>query len=55
MNCGVGRRHGLDLTLLWLWHRPAALAPIGPLDWETPFAMGSQKRQKKNHYLIKTK
>ena len=28
--CGVGRRCGLDpvLPLLWLWHRPAAAAPI---------------------------
>ena len=31
VSCGVGRRHGSDLVLLWLWHRPAATAPIGPL------------------------
>ena len=24
MSCGVGHRLGLDLALLWLWHRPAA-------------------------------
>ena len=24
-------RHGSDPTLLWLWHRPAATAPLGPL------------------------
>ena len=29
---------GLDLMLLWLWRRPAAVAPIGPLDWEPPYA-----------------
>ena len=28
MSCGVGRRHGSDPTLLWLWHRPAAVALI---------------------------
>ena len=26
------------LLLLWLWYRPAAAAPIGPLDWELPYA-----------------
>ena len=41
MSCGVGRRHGLDLMLLCLWPRPAALAPIGPLAWEPPYAVGA--------------
>ena len=29
-NCSVGYRHGSDLVLLllWLWHRPAAVALI---------------------------
>ena len=22
VSCGVGHRHGLHLTLLWLWYRP---------------------------------
>ena len=26
--------------LLWLWHRLAATAPIGPLVWEPPYAEG---------------
>ena len=49
MRCGVGYRRGLDPELLWLWHRPAAVAPIRPLAWELPYAMGQkrQKRQKK--------
>ena len=38
MSCGVGRRHGSDLTSLW--HGPAAAAPTGPLAWEPPYAMG---------------
>ena len=28
MSCGVGSRCGLDPELLWLWCRPAAVAPI---------------------------
>ena len=48
MSCGVGRRPGLDLALLWLWHRPAAIAPIQPLSWEPPYAVDiALKRQKK--------
>ena len=27
-----------DLVLLWLWHRPAAVAPIQSLAWESPSA-----------------
>ena len=52
MSCGVGRRRGLDPTLLWLWGRPAAIAPIRPLAWEAPYATGAalekaQKNKKK--------
>ena len=38
MNCGVGHRQGWDPVLLWLWRRPAAVAPIQPLAWEPPYA-----------------
>ena len=27
-----------DLALLWLWCRPAAVAPMWPLAWELPYA-----------------
>ena len=51
MSCGVGRRHSLDLALLWLWRRLEAIAPIRPLAWELPYAMGEAlektKRPKK--------
>ena len=30
-----------DLALLWLWHRPAATAPIKSLAWEPPYATGA--------------
>ena len=47
VSCGVGRRHGLDLALLWLWRRLAAVAPIRPLAREPPHAVGAAlKRQK---------
>ena len=48
MSCGIGHRHGSDLVLLWLWHRLAAAALIGPLAWEPPYAVGvALKRLKK--------
>ena len=51
MSCGVGHRRGSDPELLWLWHRPAATAPIRLLAWEPPYATRAaqemEKRQKK--------
>ena len=41
MSCGVGHRRGLDLALLWLWRRPAAIALIRSLAWEPPYAEGA--------------
>ena len=47
LSCGVGHRCGSDPTLLWLWHRPAAVALIRPLAWEHPYtASMALKRQK---------
>ena len=34
-----------DSVLLWLWCRPAASALIGPLAWDTPYAMGATLRR----------
>ena len=48
VSCGVGRRCGLDLALLWLWHRPATTALIRPLGWEPPYAtLEKDKKTKK--------
>ena len=47
VSCDVGRRHGSDSALLWLWCRLAAVAPIGPLDWEPPYAAGVAPPKKK--------
>ena len=50
MSCGVSQRCGSDPTLLWLWRKPAAIAPTGPLAWEPPYAVGAAlKRQKDTH------
>ena len=45
MNCGC--RHSSDLMLLRLGHRPAAVAPTGPLAWKLPYAEGGPERKKK--------
>ena len=47
MNCGVVCRHSWDLAWLWLWHRPAAAAPIQPPAWELPYAKGVVLKKKK--------
>ena len=58
MSCGVGRRRGSDLALLWLWCRLAATAPIRPLAWEPPYAVETAqekaKRQKDKKKRWKT-
>ena len=58
--CGVGRRGGLDLALLWLWCKPAAIALIRPLAWELPYAAGmalkgKSKNKNKNPKNLKGK
>ena len=40
MSCGIGHRCVSDPKLLWLWRRLVATAPIGPLAWEPPCAVG---------------
>ena len=59
MSCGVVHRCGLDLTLLWLWCRPAATALIRPLAWESPYAADvalkrqqQQQQQQQNIYIV---
>ena len=59
MSCGVGNRHGSDPALLWFWRRPAATAPIRPLAWEPPYAVGAaqeiaKKKTKKKKMCIHT-
>ena len=47
MSCGVSRKYGLDLALLWLWYRPVATVLIGPLAWESAYARGAAIKRKK--------
>ena len=49
MSCGVGRRRSSDPALLWLWRRLAATAPIRPLAWEPPHAVGAVLKGEKSH------
>ena len=53
MSCGIGHRRGSDPTLLWLWHRPAAIAVIQLLAWELPYAADAAL-QSKNIYYYQT-
>ena len=57
MSCGVGLRCGSDPKLLWLWCKPTAVALIGPLPWEFPYAWGvalksKKKKRERNHSLL---
>ena len=51
MSCG--HRRGLDLALLWLWCRLAAVAPIQPLTWEPPCAAGGALKETKRQNKTK--
>ena len=51
LSCGIGFRCSLDLVLLWLWHRPAAVASIRPLAWEHPYASGTAIKKNKTNYI----
>ena len=31
---------------VWLWHKLAAVAPVGPLAWESPYATGAALKLK---------
>ena len=62
MSCDVGCRRGSDPALLWLWRRPVATAPIQPLAWEPPYAVGAaqeiakkktKKKKKRLEYTSK--
>ena len=59
MSCGVGHRHSPDPKLLWLWRGLVAAAPIRPLAWEPPYAVGAalekSKKKKKKRQQNKTK
>ena len=41
-----------DPALLWLWCRPAATAPIRPLAWVLPYAVGEALKRRKKECLL---
>ena len=47
MICGIVRRCGSNQVSLWLWYRPADVAPVLPLAWELPYATGAALKKKK--------
>ena len=55
MSCGVGCRRGSDRVLLWLWCRPEATAPIRPLAWGPPYALGAAQKMAKGQKKKKRK
>ena len=46
VSCGVGCRCSSDPSLLWLWRRLAATAPIRPLAWEPLHAAPASLKKK---------
>ena len=55
VSCGGGCRRSSDLALLWFWCRPAATAPMRPLAWEPPYAVGAALEKGKKKKPKKTK
>ena len=53
MSCDIGHRRGSDPALLWLWYRRAATAPIQPLAWEPPYALGATLKRKRKRKVKK--
>ena len=47
VSCGVGHRRGLDIVLMWLWCRLAAVALNGRLAWEPFSGAALKKKQQK--------
>ena len=55
MSCGVGHRRNSDTVLLQLWCRLAAVAPIRPLAWELPYAVGVALKSKNKCIKLRNK
>ena len=44
-----------DLVWLWMWYRPASTAPIQPLAWEPPHAVGTALKRQQQQQQKKVK
>ena len=49
--CRLQMRLG-STAWLWLWGRQAATAPVQPLAWEPPYAMGTAHKKKKKSIWV---
>ena len=54
VSCGIGLRCSLGPTLLWLWCKPAATAPIRPLAWEPLYATDAALKKRKQNKMVKS-
>ena len=52
MSCGVGHGNSSDLVLLWLWCRPATIAPIGPVARELSYGVDAALKNKKKKISV---
>ena len=52
MSCGAGCICSLGPVLLWLWCKLAGVAPIRPLAWEIPYAVGTALKKRKKKKII---
>ena len=52
VSYGAGCRRSSSLALLWLWCRPAAVAPVRPLAWEPPYAANAALKSQTNKKKI---
>ena len=48
MSSGIGCKCDSDPVLQWLRGRPAAVALIGSIAWELPYAVGAALKRKEN-------
>ena len=55
MSYGIGPQCGSDPALLWLWHRPEAMALIQPLVWELPYATPEALKNERKKKKVPTK
>ena len=56
VSCDVGSQTWPGSGAVWLWHRPPAIAPIGPLAYEFPYDVGvALKSKKKKKKKVKKK
>ena len=54
VSCGIGHRQDSNLMLLWLWCRPAPVAPVQPQAWELLCDLGVALKKEEKRFDIST-